>query len=130
MSRATKWVGFAATIASLVIVVMPAFFEIEYTQALTNLLVGEIIAIAVAHSTYRATAGKPPNPLSAVVAIVGGLVLAVSPILIDPVDPFLTIMLVLGLLIAVSGGIGLISRFRGGLDEQSGARRIGNKAGN
>jgi len=128
MSRATKWVGIAATVASLLVVVLPAFFDIAYTQALTNLLVGELVAIAVGHTAYRATAGKPPNPLSAAVAVVGGLLLAVSPILIDPVDPFLTIMMVCGLIIAVGGSIGLVSKFRGGADEQSGARRLGNKA--
>ena len=66
MVNITKWSGLVATIASLVVIVLPAFFRVAHTQALTSLLVGEVAVIALAHSAYRASSGKQAAPLSVV----------------------------------------------------------------
>ena len=120
-----KIVGLVVTILSLLVVCLSVVFSIPYTQALVNLIVGEFVAIALAHSTYRISSGKQAAPLAAGVAIVGGLILAGTPYLLARFDPFLTVQLVCSLLIALTG-VGIIAdRFVGGEEgRQTGAQRI------
>ena len=98
MAKLTKWSGIAATVASLVVIALPAFFRVTHSQALTSLLVGEVAAIALAHSAYRASSGKQAAPLSIVMAVLSGLVLLVSPLLLSPYDPFLSLMIGISLI--------------------------------
>ncbi|QIO22318.1 hypothetical protein [Haloarcula sp. JP-L23] len=131
MVNATKWLGLAATVVSVVVILLPAVFSVPHTQALTNLLVGEIAALAVGHSTYRAASGKQAAPLAAVTAIVCGLLLTVSPMFLYAVDPFLTVMLLFGLVVTAGGAVAIVDRYVGGEEgRQTGAQRIAKRAGN
>jgi len=125
MVNLTKWSGLVATVASLVVILLPAFFRVTHTQALTSLLVGEVAAIALAHSAYRASSGKQASPLSVVAAIVSGLILLVSPLLLSPFDPFLTLMIGTSLVVLVGGILAGVDRIRGGAaGRQTGAERL------
>jgi drug/metabolite transporter (DMT)-like permease len=125
MVNLTKWSGLVATIASLVVIVLPAFFRVTHPQALTSLLVGEVAAIALAHSAYRASSGKQASLLSVVAAIVSGLILVVSPLVLSPFDPFLTIMLGVSLVVLAGGVLAGVDRVRGGAaGRRSGAERL------
>jgi len=125
MVNITKWTGLVATVASLVIIVLPAMFSVPHSQALVSLLVGEIAAIALAHTAYRASSGKQASLLSLVTATVSGVILLVSPLVLAPVDPFLTIMLGLGLVLVASSVVAALERVRGGAEgRQTGAQRI------
>jgi len=125
MVNLTKWSGFVATIASLVIIVLPAFFRVTHPQALTSLLVGEVAAIALAHSAYRASSGKQAAPLSVGAAVVSGLILLASPLLLSPFDPFLTLMLATSLIVLIGGVLAGINRVRGGAaGRRTGAERL------
>ena len=125
MVNLTKWSGLIATIASLVVIVLPAFFRVTHPQALTSLLVGEVAAIALAHSAYRASSGKQASLLSVVAAIVSGLILVVSPLVLSPFDPFLTIMLGVSLVVLAGGVLAGVDRIRGGAaGRRSGAERL------
>ncbi|GGN85798.1 MULTISPECIES: hypothetical protein [Haloarcula] len=131
MVNATKWLGLAATVVSVVVILLPAVFSVPHTQALTNLLVGEVAALAVGHSTYRAASGKQAVPLAAVTGIVCGLLLTVSPMFLYAVDPFLTVMLLFGLVVTAGGAAALVDRYVGGEEgRQTGAQRIAKRAGN
>ncbi|MFC7020047.1 MULTISPECIES: hypothetical protein [Haloarcula] len=129
MVDALKWLGLVATILSLVVVILSSVFSIPYVQALINLLVGEFVVIALAHSTYRISSGKQASPMAAGVAIVGGIVLAATPYLFARFDPYLTIQLVCSLLI-VASGIGVFAdRIVGGEEgRQTGAQRIAGRS--
>lgn len=125
MVNLTKWSGLVATVASFVVIFLPALFRVPHGQALTSLLVGEIAAIALAHSAYRASSGKQASPLSIVTAVGTGLILVVSPLLLAPFDPFLTVMLGTSLVVLAGGVIAGVDRVRGGAaGRQSGAERI------
>ena len=125
MVNVTKWSGLVATLASLVVIVLPAVSSIPHAQALMNLLLGEVAAIALAHSAYRASSGKQANPVAVVTAVVCGLVLLVSPLVLSPVDPFLTLMLAFSLVIVVGGVAAGVDRIRGGAEgRQTGAQRL------
>jgi len=125
MVNLTKWSGLVATIASLVVIVLPAFFRVTHPQALTSLLVSEVAAIALAHSAYRASSGKQASLLSVVAAIVSGLILVVSPLVLSPFDPFLTIMLGVSLVVLAGGVLAGVDRVRGGAaGRRSGAERL------
>ncbi|PSP83664.1 hypothetical protein BRC96_07545 [Halobacteriales archaeon QS_6_64_34] len=125
MVNLTKWSGLVATIASLVVIVLPAFFRVTHPQALTSLLVGEVAAIALAHSAYRASSGKQASLLSVVAAIISGLILVVSPLVLSPFDPFLTIMLGVSLVVLAGGVLAGLDRVRGGAaGRRSGAERL------
>ena len=125
MVNITKWSGLVATIASLVVILLPAFFRVSHSQALTSLLVGEVAAIALAHSAYRASSGKQAAPLSVVVAVVSGLILLVSPLVLSPFDPFLSLMLATSLLVLAGGVLAGVDRVRGGAaGRQTGAERL------
>ncbi|MBV0923525.1 hypothetical protein KTS45_04865 [Halomicroarcula limicola] len=128
MVDTTKWTGLGATIAGVVIIFLPAVFSVPYVQALTSLLLGEIGALAAGHTAYRAASGKQASPLGAVTTLVCGLLLTLSPILLAPVDPFLTIMLALGAVMVVGGAAAILERFIGGEEgRQTGAQRIANR---
>ena len=125
MVNLTKWSGLVATVASLVVIVLPAFFRVSHPQALTSLLVGEVAVIALAHSAYRASSGKQAAPVSIVAAIVSGLILLVSPVLLSPFDPFLTLMLGTSLVVLAGGILAGVDRIRGGAaGRQTGAERL------
>jgi len=125
MVKLTKWSGIAATVASLVVIALPAFFRVTHSQALTSLLVGEVAAIALAHSAYRASSGKQAAPLSIVMAVLSGLVLLVSPLLLSPYDPFLSLMIGISLIVLVGGVLAGVDRLRGGAaGRQTGAERL------
>jgi hypothetical protein len=124
-----KWLGLVGTILSAVIVVLSGVFSIPYTQALINLLVGEFVVIAVAHSTYRISSGKQASPMAAGLAIGGGIVLAATPYLFARFDPYLTIQLVCSLVV-VATGVGVFAdRVLGGEEgRQTGAQRIAGRS--
>jgi drug/metabolite transporter (DMT)-like permease len=125
MVNLTKWSGLVATVASIVVIALPAFFRVTHSQALTSLLVGEVAAIALAHSAYRASSGKQASPLSVVAAVVSGLILLVSPVLLSPFDPFLSLMLATSLVVLVGGVLAGVDRVRGGAaGRQTGAERL------
>ena len=125
MVNLTKWSGLVATVASLVVILLPAFFRVTHPQALTSLLVGEVAAIALAHSAYRASSGKQAAPLSIAAAVLSGLVLLVSPLLLSPFDPFLTLMLATSLVVLLGGVLAGVDRIRGGAaGRQTGAERL------
>jgi hypothetical protein len=125
MVNVTKWFGLVATLCSLVVISLSAVFSVPHPQALVNLLLGEIAAIALAHSAYRASSGKQASPLAIVVAVLCGLALLVSPLVLTPTDPFLTVMLVLSAVIAAAGAAAGVERIRGGAEgRQTGAQRI------
>jgi drug/metabolite transporter (DMT)-like permease len=125
MVNLTKWSGIVATLAALVVIVLPALFRVPHGQSLANLLLGEIAAIALAHSAYRASSGKQASPMAVVAAVISGLVLLVSPILLAPFDPFLSVMLGTSLLILVGGVLAGVERVRGGAaGRETGAERV------
>jgi hypothetical protein len=125
MVNITKWSGIAATLSSLAVIALPAFFSVSHQQALLSLLLGEIAAIALAHSAYRASSGKQAAPLGIATAIVCGVVLMVSPIIFYPVDPYLTVMLGISAIIVAGGVAAGADRLRGGAEgRQSGAQRL------
>ena len=129
MVNLTKWAGLVATIASFVVIFLPAFFAVPHSQALGNLLLGEFAALALAHSTYRASSGKQASIGAAVFAAVSGVGLILLTLWYYPVDPFLTLMLAFGAVITVGGVIALVDRFRGGEEgRQSGAQRLASQA--
>ena len=125
MVNVTKWAGIAAMASSLAVIALPASFAVPHQQALLSLLLGEIAAIAMAHSAYRASSGKQASPLGIATAVVCGLILLVSPIVFYPVDPFLSVMLAVSAVIAAGGVAAGVDRIRGGAEgRQSGAQRI------
>jgi len=129
MSNRSKWVLLAATLVSIAVIFVPAVLSIAYEQALVNLLVGELAALALGHATYRVSSGKPVAPMSVALAIVSGVALFLSPLFIEPVDPILTIMFVSGGVIAVGGVVGVVGRVLGGEEQQrSGGERIAERA--
>ncbi|WP_254273826.1 hypothetical protein [Haloarcula marina] len=131
MVNTTKWAGLAATLVAIVIVFLPSVLSTSHPQALTNLLVGEIGAIAIGHSTYRVASGKQAVPLAAIIGTLCGLLLTVSPIFLYPFDPFLSVMLFGGLVVTVGGVAMGVDRIRGGAEgRQTGAQRIASRAGN
>ena len=125
MVNVTKWSGIVATLGSLVIIALPAFFSVSHSQALASLLLGEIAAIALAHSAYRASSGKQASFVGVATAVVCGLGLLASPILFYPVDPFLTLMLALSFVVVVGGVASGVERILGGAEgRQTGAQRV------
>jgi len=125
MANLTKWSGIVATVASVVVIALPALFRVTHSQTLTSLLLGEVAAIALAHSAYRASSGKQAAPLSIAAAVVSGLVLLVSPLLLSPFDPFLSLMLGTSLVVLLGGVLAGIDRIRGGAaGRQTGAERV------
>jgi drug/metabolite transporter (DMT)-like permease len=125
MVNLTKWLGLVATLSGLVVIALPAVFSVPHSQALVSLLLGEIAAIALAHSAYRASSGKQASPVAIVTAVVCGLGLLVSPLVLAPTDPFLTVMLVLSGVIVASGVAAAVERIRGGSEgRQTGAQRV------
>jgi len=125
MVNLTKWAAVVASLSSLVIIVLPAVSRVPHTQALLNLLLGEIAAIALAHSAYRISSGKQASPVGVLTGLVCGLVLLVSPLLFAPVDPFLTLMVAFSLVVVVGAVAAGVERIRGGEEgRQTGAQRI------
>jgi len=125
MVSLTKWAGLVATVASLAVIVLPAYFAVPHAQALTNLLLGEIATLTLAHSAYRASSGKQASVVAAVAAVACGVALLVATLWFFPVDPFLTLMLALGAAVAGGGVVALVDRFRGGAEgRQTGAQRL------
>src|SRR6056297_2474137 len=125
MVNLTKWSGIVATVASVVVIALPALFRVTHSQTLTSMLFGEVAAIALAHSAYRASSGKQAAPLSIAAAVVSGLVLLVSPLLLSPFDPFLSLMLGTSLVVLLGGVLAGIDRIRGGAaGRQTGAERV------
>lgn len=131
MIKGLKWLGLIATVLSALVIILSGIFSIPYEQALVNLLVGEFVVIAVAHSTYRISSGKQASSGAAALAIVGGAILAATPYLFARFDPFLTIQLVCSLVI-IAAGVGVFAdRFIGGEEgRQTGAQRIAARSGN
>jgi hypothetical protein len=131
MVDTTKWFLLGATLVSMVVIFVSAIIPVAYQQALVNLLVGELAAIALAHSTYRVSSGKQVSPVAAAIAILSGVFLFLSPIFIEPVDPILSVMFAAGAVIAVGGLAGVLGRVLGGEEgRQTGAERISRNAGN
>ena len=131
MVNVFKWLGLVATILAAVVVVLSTVFSIPYTQALINLLVGEFVLLATAHSTYRISSGKQATMQATAVTIVGAAVLAGTPYLLARFDPYLTIQLVCSLVILASGLGALANRYVGGEEgRRSGAERIAARSGN
>ncbi|MGB9933221.1 hypothetical protein [Haloarcula amylolytica] len=131
MVDTTKWFLLGATLVSMVVIFVSAIIPVAYQQALVNLLVGELAAIALAHSTYRVSSGKQVSPVAAAIAILSGVFLFLSPIFIEPVDPILSVMFAAGAVIAVGGLVGVLGRVLGGEEgRQTGAERISRNAGN
>jgi len=131
MVNTTKWFLLGATLVSMVVIFVSAFIPVAYQQALVNLLVGELAALTLAHSTYRVSSGKQVSPVAAVIAILSGIVLFVSPILIEPVDPILSVMFATGAVVTIGGLVGVLGRILGGEEgRQTGAERLSRNAGN
>lgn len=131
MVNALKWLGLVGTLLSFLVVILSGIFSIPYVQALINLLVGEFVVIAMAHSTYRISSGKQASPKAAGLAVVGGVVLAATPYFFARFDPYLTIQLVCSLVV-VATGVGVFAdRVIGGEEgRQTGAQRIAAQSGN
>ncbi|KAA9398933.1 hypothetical protein Har1130_12050 [Haloarcula sp. CBA1130] len=131
MANTTKWFLLGATLVSMVVIFVSAVIPVAYQQALVNLLVGEIATLTLAHSTYRVSSGKQVSPVAGAIAILSGVVLFLSPILIEPVDPILSIMFATGAVIALGGLVGVLGRVLGGEEgRQTGAERISGNIGN
>ncbi|MDS0221967.1 hypothetical protein NDI54_11480 [Haloarcula sp. S1AR25-5A] len=131
MVDTTKWFLLGATLISMFVIVVSAIIPVAYQQALVNLLVGELAAIALAHSAYRVSSGKQASPAAAALAVVSGIILFLSPIFIEPVDPILSIMFAAGAIVTVGGLVGILGRLLGGEEgRQTGAERISGRAGN
>jgi hypothetical protein len=129
MVNLTKWAGLVATIASFIIIFLPAFFSVPHEQALANLMLGEVAAMTLAHSAYRASSGKQASVGAAVAAAGCGIALILSTLYYYPVDPFLTLMFAFALAVTAGAVVALVDRFRGGEEgRQSGAQRIASKA--
>ncbi|EMA12883.1 hypothetical protein BDK61_3399 [Haloarcula quadrata] len=131
MTNTTKWFLLGATLVSMAVVFVSAVIPVAYEQALVNLLVGELAALTLAHSTYRVSSGKQASPLAAAIAVLSGIVLFLSPVLIEPVDPILSVMFAAGAVVTVGGLVGVLGRVLGSEESrQTGAERISRNAGN
>ena len=113
MSRIIKAVAVLGTVTSLLMVFTPTFWSVSHTQALANVLLGQFAVMAIGHTTYRITSGKPPSLRAAVAGVVCGLGLAVSPILLGPVAGFTTVTMVGGGFVAAVGLYGIVSKLLG-----------------
>lgn len=131
MVDTTKWFLAGATLISVAVIFVSAVIPVAYQQALVNLLVGELAAIALAHSAYRVSSGKQPSLKVAVSATLSGVILILSPIMINPVDPILSILFGMGGIVTVAGIVSVLTRVIGGEEgRQTGADRIAGQAGN
>jgi hypothetical protein len=131
MVDTTKWFLLGATLVSMFVIVVSAIIPVAYQQALVNLLVGELAAIALAHSAYRVSSGKQASSVAAAIAVASGIILFLSPIFIEPVDPILSIMFAAGAVVTVGGLVGILGRILGGEEgRRTGAERISGRAGN
>lgn len=131
MVNVSKWILLAATLVSLGVIFVPAVLPIAYEQALVNLLVGEMAALALGHATYRVSSGKPVAPVSVALALISGVLLFLSPLFIEPIDPILTIMFATGGVVTAGGVVGVLGRVLGGEEQrQSGGERIAKRVGN
>ncbi|MBV0900646.1 hypothetical protein [Haloarcula salina] len=129
MANISKWILLAATLVSAAVIFVSAVLPVAYEQALVNLLVGELAALALGHATYRVSSGKPVAPMSMVLAIVSGVAMFLSPLFIEPVDPILTIMFASGVVVTVGGVVGVVGRVLGGEEQRrSGGERIAERA--
>lgn len=131
MVNTTKWFLLGATLVSMVVIFISAIIPVAYQQALVNLLVGELAAITLAHSAYRVSSGKQASTTAAAIAVVSGIILFLSPIFIEPVDPILSIMFAAGAVVAIGGLVGILGRILGGEEgRQTGAQRVSGRTGN
>ncbi|MFC6975505.1 hypothetical protein ACFQL1_13965 [Halomicroarcula sp. GCM10025709] len=130
-TTALKWGTIVAALLSFAIIGLVAVYRPAHEQALINLLLGEIGALAIGHTAYRISSGKQASPLGAGAAVFCGLVLAGTPFVFANFDPFLTIQLVCGLVLAVAGLGALAERYVGGEEgRRTGAERIASRSGN
>ncbi|WP_226012422.1 hypothetical protein [Halomicrobium salinisoli] len=108
MARVTKAATVAATLVAVLLVFVPALYPVSHSQALSNVLVGQFAAMAVGHCAYRVAYGKRPALRSAVAAVVCGGFIAISPVLFGLVEPFTTITMVGGALVAIAGALAVV----------------------
>ncbi len=109
MARVMKAVTAAATLVAVALVFVPALYPVSHLQALTNVLVGQFAAMAVGHCAYRIAYGKRPAIRSAVAAVLCGGFIAISPLLFGLVEPFTTITMVGGALVAAAGALAVFA---------------------
>jgi len=117
MSRIIKLAAVLGTVMSLVMVFTPAFWAVSHTQALVNVLLGQFAVMAIGHSAYRITSGKKPDLRAAIVGVVCGGALAISPILLELVAGFTTVTMIGGGIIVAVGLYGIVANLVGE-DEQ------------
>lgn len=112
MSRIIKLAAVLGALAGLVTVFTPAFWVLDHSQALANVLIGQFAAIAIGHTAYRITSGKRPSLRSAVAGVVSGIGIAVSPIVFGLVTGFTTVTMACGGLVVAVGLYGVVANLR------------------
>ena len=118
MSRVIKWAAIAATLVAVGTVFAPAFWRVSHSQALTNLLVGEFAALTMGYTAYRVSYGRGPSRSVSLAAVVLGAVLAVSPVVFGLVEPFTTVTMVGGGVVAVVALVTFVTTFIGDDDRK------------
>lgn len=103
MRRAVTWAAIAATVAATWTIFAPSLWQPEHGQALTNVLLGEFAAIALAHSAYRLASGTDPLVSVALGGAAIGVGIAASPVVFGLVVGLTTSNMVCGGLVAVAG---------------------------
>lgn len=109
MSRIIKTATVLGAVTSLVMVFTPAFFEVSHSQTLANVLFGQFAAMAIGHTAYRVASGKRPDTRAAVMGVICGAGLAVSPIILGLVTGFTTLTMVGGGIIVAVGLYGIVA---------------------
>ncbi len=113
MSRVIKWAALVATVVAVLTIFAPALWRVSHPQALTNVLVGEFAALTMGYTAYRIAYGKSPSRSVALAAFLLGTVLAVSPLVFGLVEPFTTVTMVGGGVVAVVALATLVATFLG-----------------
>ncbi|GAA0279848.1 SPW repeat domain-containing protein [Halobacterium noricense] len=112
MKRVVKWAAVLGTIASLWTAVSPTFWQPDHVQVLTNVLLGEFAALALAHTAYRLASEQQPSIRFSLAATALGVLIAASPLTFGLVTGLTTSNIVSGGLIAVTGLTAAFITFR------------------
>ncbi len=103
LKRLTQGAAAVGVLVAVWTVFAPAVWMPDHPQVLTNVLVGEFAALALAHTVYRMASGRPPFLSVALAAALFGALIAASPLVLGLVVGLTTSNMVSGTIIAVAG---------------------------
>ncbi|MBO4247015.1 hypothetical protein IL252_04155 [Halomicrobium sp. IBSBa] len=109
MSRITKALSLLGTLVAVVTVFTPALYAVSHTQALANVLLGQFAAMTIGYTAYRIASGKRPTLRPALIGLLCGLGIAISPVVLVPVTGFTTVTMFGGGFVAAIGLYGVVA---------------------